>query len=273
MATDQFNPPSDESRDQILAQLCVEFLVDARERLEDISDELEKNDRPGNDAEETLLAIRRQCHSLKGMGGAFGFPAITLIAHRLEDYLARAHIINARIVGDIDIYCQCLLDIISAGKDTGSDEAAEKIRALPTFSLFDVDDIVPRSTEVMLVTPSKTIGAFVGRELAECGYKVTRFSNAWEAMQFAASATPDLVITAAVMEVIDGVDMACALSAMEPAADIPVVLLTSLDISSRKFDDLPAGVAIVRHGERFCLNLAQMLNAFEDGRVKMTATA
>ncbi len=169
MAMSPDDAPTDESRDQILAQLRIEFLDDARERLEDIADELEKNETANRDVEETLLAIRHQCHSLKGMGGSFGFPTITLVAHRLEDYLARAHVVNAKIVRDIDIYCQCLLDIISAGENPEPDAAAEIIRALPAFSLFEVEDIVPLITEVMLVTPSKTIGAIVGHELAECG--------------------------------------------------------------------------------------------------------
>jgi chemotaxis protein histidine kinase CheA len=112
MTIDPSNAMNADSRDQILAQLCSEFLVDAQDRLEDIAHELKTSQTPDSDAEETLLAIRRQCHSLKGMGGAFGFPTITLIAHRLEDYLARAHVINPRIVRDINFYCQRLLHII-----------------------------------------------------------------------------------------------------------------------------------------------------------------
>jgi CheY-like chemotaxis protein len=261
MVTQSDKALSTEDRDQILAKLCDEILTDALERLEDIAEELVKSSSPGNDSEETLLAVRRQFHSLKGMGGSFGFPTITLVAHRLEDYLARAHVISSKIVIDIEIYCQCLMDIIATGEDPGQDEAAEIIRALPTSSLFDVEDIVPFSTEVLLVTPSKTIGAIVGRELAECGYKVTRFSNAWEAMQFAASAKPDLVITAAVMEVIDGINLARALAAMELTANIPVTLLTSLGNDNRELEHLPANVAIVQHGKNFNDDLARILEA------------
>jgi len=163
------------------------------------------------------------------------------------------------------------MDIIATGEDPGQDEAAEIIRALPTFSLFNVEDMVPLSTEVLLVTPSKTIGAIVGRELAECGYKVTHFSNAWEAMQFAASAKPDLVITVAVMEVIDGINLARALAAMELTANISVALLTSLGNDNRELEYLPDGVAIVRHGENFSADLAEMLAAFETGEMKFLA--
>ena len=255
----------DEAYDQILAQLCDEFLSDARERIEEIFAELDKCQSQEGDAEATLLVIRRQCHNLKGMGGSFGFPTITLIAHRLEDYLARTHMINAEVARDIDAYCQRLLDIVSIGKDPGPDGAALIIRTLPTLSYFQVDDVTANGKEVFLVTPSKTIGAFVGRELAACGYKVTRFSNAWEALQFAASTKPDMVISAAVMEVIDGLDFACALAAMKATRDIPVAILTSFDTGSRELERLPASAVVIRHGESFSEELAQILSVFENG--------
>jgi CheY-like chemotaxis protein/HPt (histidine-containing phosphotransfer) domain-containing protein len=273
MASNQKNGLSEESRDEIFVRLRDEFLAEARSCLDDIAEELTNSEKPDADAEQTLLAIRRQCHSLKGMGSSFGFPAVTLISHRLEDYLARAHVINPQIVRDMDAYCQCLTDIISHGEDPGPDEVKEIIRGLPAFSLFDVEDIVPLSTEVLMVTPSKTIGAIVGRELAECGYKVTRFANAWEALQFAASTKPDLVITAAVMEVIDGVNLARALAAMDLTADIPVVLLTSLDNSNRALENLPRGVSIVRHGENFSEELAEVLSNFENGGMALAVNA
>ena len=269
MASNPKSAQTEENRDQILNQLRGEFLIDARERLDEIAHELDQYKSAGGDAEKSLLAIRRQCHSLKGMGGSFEFPTITLVAHRLEDYLARAHTINSKIAGDIEEYCQCLLNIIATGEDPGPEKAADLIPALPAFSLFEVEEIVPLITEVMLVTPSKTIGTIVGRELAECGYKVTRFANAWEAMQFAASTRPNLVITAAVMDVIDGVNLARALSAMEPTQGIPVAVITSLDTDSRELENLPTGIAVVRHGANFSDELAEMLAGFETGDTRV----
>ncbi len=94
---------------------------------------------------------------------------------------------------------------------------------------------------------------------------MTRFSNAWEAMQFAASTRPDLVISAAVMDAIDGVNLVRALAAMEPTRRIPVALITNLDTASRELEKLPTGVAIVRHGPNFSDELAAMLSGFETG--------
>ena len=74
--------------DHILDALRGEFLVDVRERLEVIEEALGGSGgggagRGGGAGAEALLTIRREAHNLKGMGGSFGFPVISLIAHRL----------------------------------------------------------------------------------------------------------------------------------------------------------------------------------------------
>ena len=71
--------------DPVIAQLRQEFLIDAAERIDVIHETLESTKDSGECA---LLAIRREAHKLKGMGGSFDFPVISLIARRLEDYMA-----------------------------------------------------------------------------------------------------------------------------------------------------------------------------------------
>ncbi len=146
MVTDPNSAQTEENHDQILKQLRGEFLIDARERLDEITYELSQYNSAGGDAEKSLLAIRRQCHILKGMGSSFEFPTITLVALRIEDYLARAHTINSKIAADIQEYCHCLLDIIATGEAPGREKALDLIPALPSFSLFEAEDIVPLIT-------------------------------------------------------------------------------------------------------------------------------
>ena len=69
-----FAPNSD--YDAILRRLRDEFL-DAL---------IDASRAPDNDAAQTINAIRRGGHNLKGMGGSFGFPLITQLAHCMEDY-------------------------------------------------------------------------------------------------------------------------------------------------------------------------------------------
>ncbi len=71
--------------DRIVAQLREAFLADARERIDLLQESLRE---AAATAEKVLLTIRREAHSLKGTGASLGFPVVTLIAHRLEDYIA-----------------------------------------------------------------------------------------------------------------------------------------------------------------------------------------
>ena len=146
MVTDPNSAQTEENHDQILKQLHSEFLIDALGQLDEITHDLSQYNSADGDAEKSLLAIRRKCHSLKGMGGSFEFPTITLVALRIEDYLARAHTINSKIAADIQEYCHCLLDIIATGEERGPEKAVDLIPALPSFSLFEVEDIVPLIT-------------------------------------------------------------------------------------------------------------------------------
>jgi len=125
---------------------------------------------------------------------------------------------------------------------------------------------------VFPVTPSKTSGAIVGRELSECGYTVTRFSNAWEALQFSASTKSDMVVTVAIMVTMDGINLASALAIMKCTEDIPVVVITSLDTGGRDLERLPDGVAVIRHGEHFSDELVEALSAFENGDLKQAVS-
>ncbi len=69
--------------DRIAAQLREAFLADARECIDLLQESLWE---AAATAEKVLLTIRRRVH--KGMGASLGFPMVTLIGHRLEDYIA-----------------------------------------------------------------------------------------------------------------------------------------------------------------------------------------
>ncbi len=69
----------------IVDQLRDEFLADARDRLVQMQEAIELAFATGNAGGDTLVALRRQGHNLKGMGGGFGFPSISVVAHLMED--------------------------------------------------------------------------------------------------------------------------------------------------------------------------------------------
>ena len=79
-----FAPNSD--YDSILMRLRDEFLDYAGDALDELDALIDASRAPDNAAAQTINAIRRGGHNLKGMGGSFGFPLITQLAHCMEDY-------------------------------------------------------------------------------------------------------------------------------------------------------------------------------------------
>ncbi len=78
---------TDEDHRQYADALRQEFIDMAGDRLsalDEVIDQARGGIMPGPEA---ISQIRRTAHNLKGMGGSFGFPVITTVAHRLENYL------------------------------------------------------------------------------------------------------------------------------------------------------------------------------------------
>ncbi|MEX2009476.1 MAG: Hpt domain-containing protein, partial [Dongiaceae bacterium] len=204
--------PTSDRDDAILAQLRQEFLTDARDRLDKLQQALEAMC-AGGDVTVALTAMRRETHNLKGLGGAFGFPTISLIAHRFEDYLQN---LGTGRLSDTEL--QQFLDrldaLITAGVDPGLDQASGLVRSLPASTHRTIETAPPRHVEVLLVAASRAIGKIVARELAACGYRVTIARTPWEAFELAVCTRPDLLITSVVLDRVSGVDLACAFAAI-----------------------------------------------------------
>ncbi|HLB79054.1 MAG TPA: response regulator [Dongiaceae bacterium] len=254
--------PTSDRDDAILARLRQEFLVDARERLDNLQQALEAMC-AGGDATEALTAMRRETHNLKGLGSAFGFPTISLIAHRFEDYLQdlgpgrRSHT-------ELQPFLDRLDALVTAGVDPGLDQASGLVRSLPASVHRAIETTPPRQVEVLLVAASKAIGKIVARELAACGYRVTIARTPWEAFELAVCMRPDLLITSVVLDRVSGVDLACAFAAIPATRHMPVAVLTSFDGGQHELARLPAGVGVVRLGQHLREDLAAMIYSFEE---------
>ncbi|MFQ5775628.1 MAG: Hpt domain-containing protein [Kiloniellaceae bacterium] len=244
--------------DKILAQLRQDFLADAWERLES----MERAVSDGPVGEEGLLTIRREAHSLKGMGGSFGFPSVTLLAHRLEDYLAQLSALTPRQVADVDAFLDCLRSIFDLGQDAGDRRTSEMIRRLPAHPSVEILEGKARDVEILLITPSRAVSRMLVGELRSLGYRVTTARTPWEAMEMAVCAPPDLVITAAVMDRVNGVDLARAFRAMAATEQLRLALLTSFSSEHPEMRRLPSDVPIIRLGRSLTGDLAKVITDF-----------
>lgn len=242
--------------------LRADFLADAVERLAVMQGALDAV-KEGRPPEPRLHALRREAHNLKGLGGSLGLPFITVVAHRLEDYLGLCRIESPAAASDIQAFIDCLADAVEAGGVPGEEDAATKLRTLPVVMALDIGEVVIREVEILLLTGSRTIARAVGDELRACGYRVVGATNPFQAITLAVQMHPDMVITSAVLEGLSGIDVARALRAMTATADLPIAIMTSFRKHHSELSDLPPGVEVIRLGRFLDEDLATVLGRFD----------
>ncbi len=247
-------------QEEIIETLRGEFLADASERIENIDDALLA---AAADGAAAIVAIRREAHNLKGMGASFGFPGIGLIAHRLEDYLCGLDRIDAAHCGGVRAFLEELERIVGAGREPPNEEITAILRSLPADPDRHPAQAERPDLEVLLVTPSRVVRQIVRQALLDCGFRVTTAASVWEAIKVATLDRPDAVVTSAVMDGLGGIDLARALAAMAPTADISIAVLTSFTRDHPALKALPAGIPVVGLDERLKGDLAAAFAGFD----------
>jgi CheY-like chemotaxis protein len=245
--------------DAIIERLRVEFVEFAGDALDELDSLIESGHKQDDAPAHIIDAVRRGGHNLKGMGSSFGFPLITLLAHRMEDYFAGRQDLERGTLED----AQCFVDLMREallGRLDGVSEA-EVVRTLPAKANFDVAEVVKQDVEVLLAMPRGAATRIIEREFQACGYRVVTVPTPFAAIEMAVRTSPDLIVASAVMEDLSGVDLACALNAMPVSQDLPFILLTSLNTDDAIFSALPSGVPLVRKGDKFADDLAEALAA------------
>ncbi|WP_207455291.1 Hpt domain-containing protein [Azospirillum sp. SYSU D00513] len=239
------------SPDDLEAQLRIEFVDDARDRLETMNRAVSDAEKGLRADAEVLGLLRLETHNLKGMGTSFGFPAVSLVAHRLEDYLAGVPRLDDRKLADLHIFLDRIAQLVDRAEQPQLAETNQIIRALPVRYQFEVTDVEIRNVEIMLVTPSKVVARKLGTEMAACGYRTVTVGDPIESISLAVRVPPDMVIASMVMDGLSGLDLIRGLRAMSVTRDVPMALLTSLNLDNPALKEIPPGVSVIRTGEHF----------------------
>jgi CheY-like chemotaxis protein len=247
-------------RDGLDERIQQEFIDEARDVLNELDVTVGNVRSRATSAEIALGQIRRHCHNMLAGSRAVSLPAVELVVHRLEDYVADLGELSGGQLDDV----QTFLDKLRAALDgeVAVDALSQVVRQLPARKTFDIGDIELLDIEVMLVNPQRTAARFVERELQACGYRVVNARSSSEAIGLAVRGQPDMLICSAVLDELTGIDLVCALSAMPVTAQIPLALLTSFEWGHASLKDLPSRVAILRVGAHFGDDLAEALSRF-----------
>ena len=250
--------------EEMMARLRREFLDTAEDRLATLDELVDEVRHSKPDNPERMSEFRRIAHSLKGMGGTFGYPLVSVIAHRLEDYIEAEADLHEPILADVQTFLDRMRDVVDGVFAPDDKRTAEIVRELPAKRAgFDVDSVQVLDVEVMTVMPRGTATTIVEKELRACGYRVSNVEDPIQALEYAVRTRPDMVMASGVLPGLTGVDLACAFRAMPITKGIPVVLFTSFGREHASLSGLPAEVPIVKKGGSFSEDLANAL--FETG--------
>jgi len=251
-----------QSLDEVMASLRVEFIERANDHLDELDAAIRsaEHDAAGNFPDE--YEFRRNVHSLKGSGVTFGFPLVTVIAHRLEDYMHEMEASGENALEGIHVFVDRMRDNIDGQIGSGAEDAAEIARSLPIAGVADFD-VVKVDMEVMLISPKDTASRIVSKELQECGFRVVNVPSPFVALEQIALTKPNLAIAIAVLDGLTGVDLACAVRAMPATHALHFALITSFEEGHHALDALPKDVPVIRKGPELPDDLAEVLYRFE----------
>ena len=244
-------------------QVENEFLEEARDIMNTL--EILRENLRSNYNDDDMAKLRRNVQLLGAQAHAADFGIVSLLAHRLEDYLARIDTMDFPHGNDVRMF----LDKLEAALDgtlelTGKHAGAELVRELPATTKFDHEfgDLEKKNVEILVIVPDKSTGYIVEREMAECGYRVAFAKNAFKGFEIAIRTRPDMVLAAGQIDELSGIDLAIAFAAIPAAKGIPFALLTSNDWGHPSLRELPHSAGLVRKGKHFGDDIAECLKRF-----------
>jgi CheY-like chemotaxis protein/HPt (histidine-containing phosphotransfer) domain-containing protein len=250
----------------VVANLRGAFLEEANDKVLQMAALCNAAATADGNAVEDLRALRRELHSLKGQGTAFGFETITVLAHRLEDLLDTVAAGAPWSPETVLRYVEKIDDVVEAGVDPGAEgrdamlaELAD-LRIDPRRAAVDGDAPPP---EVLLVCKSRTIRFKATREIEAYGFSVVAVAEPLQAMAHAARTQPACVFCSATLEGLSGFDLIHALAAMPSTRAIPGVLLTSFDADHPDVRVLPDGVGVVQLDQTMSDGIARAFSSLE----------
>lgn len=246
---------------EVVDELRQEFIDEAEETLQGLDVTLDSG-RHGRAPEAQVVdEFRRAAVRLRGPAGNFGFRPLATVAHRLDDYLANAPAaLPPRVWDDLQTFLDLMLALVEGKQPPGESDSASLVRSLPPRLGFELGDIQVRSVEVMLVMPHGTQTRYVEREMQQCGYRVVVVPDTIEAFAHVVQSKPDLILISAMMDHLEGIDLAIGLAAMPATRNIPIAIITSLEQDDDQLALLPKKIPVVHKGTSFGDDLFKALD-------------
>jgi CheY-like chemotaxis protein len=244
-------------------QVESEFLEEAQDIMNNL--EILRENLRSNYNEDDMLKFRKNVQLLGAQAHAADFGIVSLLAHRLEDYLQRIHSMAYPHSNDVRMF----LDKIEAALDGSlsvakQNASAELVRELPMANKFEHEfgDLEKKNIEILVIVPDKAMGTIVEREMAACGYRVSFAKTSFKGFELAVRTRPDMILAAGEIDELSGIDLANAFATMPSVYGIPFALLTSRNWGHPSLKGLPPSSGLVRKGKEFGDDIAECFKRF-----------
>ena len=245
--------------DDIVANLTQEFLGESSDRLARMQVSLTNLASAKGDKRETILALSREIHSVKGSAANFQFRTVATVAHRFEDHMSATLDQTPLPIEEYQQFVDCLSDLIELGREPDPKQSAKMQAKLPILADFDPTSVAAKPGRALVVIRARTMGHMLSRELANCGFRAQTALDVFDAVRLSVTERPDIVLTSAVMDGISGVDLINALRAIKATADLPCAVVTSFDRNHPELAGLPQDAGVVRLGKTLSDDLGMVL--------------
>lgn len=243
--------------DELLAELLGIFAVEAEEHLRVMADGLlaieQSTDGPGLDE------VFRAAHSLKGASRSVGLERAEAIAHALESVFAALQADSEAFDTSEFTFLYTAIDLLSGLIAAGNNPSDDQLRLVPEvvadLTRMHAGDAAPAppppvapaaapsppfaptsppasSTavwRVLVAEDSRTIRAMQRQVLEQAGHFVVMTADGEEAWSILQNNDFDILVSDVQMPRLDGWELTSRVRAEPRFADMPILLLTSLD--------------------------------------------
>ena len=210
----------------------------------------------GDTSGEALGTIKRLVHSVKGMGGTFGFSSVTVISHAIEDYIEAAAAIGAAQTRDIQKYLDQIWTILETGIDLDDEQVTAVVHGVALEAFGDSNGAAAAETpragaRVLCIMPQDVQRKMVVGQLTDLGLSVTSTDNVIEAIDLGITHRPEVIISSLILDRLDGIQLANVFANLEATAASQFVLIPSTRIPPEKIDRMPATSTVIVKGMSF----------------------
>lgn len=249
----------DDNLEKALERLKTDYIEGSGDKLDGIDAIIDRLYRGDGDRGADVVDMQREIHSLKGSAGTYGFSSVSLIAHRLEDYIEATNRLSKDQLRDVQTYIDEIRRIFQSGVNPTETEMDAILRALPSGTATLVSAQEVRHVIVLLVMPKGVQRRLVGGELASCGFELSFAESPLEAIGLALSLKPDIVVSSMEMEPLTGAELGRVLKTIEATSKAAFVLITSHEDDSGILKTLPEGAHVIHKGPKFSEQLSNCL--------------